>query len=122
MAEAPAANGASRTPADFLKAIRGQKVVVKLNSGVDYKGAFPVSWMSCLQIGGDLSNERHAKPYNVAFRRDAGVPGWLHEHRHGANRGTGLNKLTRMNTVCCVLWSLTMGAKSLLAGVREWAA
>ena len=58
----------------------------------------------------------------LAFRRDAGVPGWLHEHRHGANRGTGLNKLTRMNTVCCVLWSLTMGAKSLLAGVREWAA
>ena len=47
MAEAPAANGASRTPADFLKAIRGQKVVVKLNSGVDYKGA--LAWMSCLQ-------------------------------------------------------------------------
>lgn len=30
--------GASKTPADFLKAIKGQRVIVKLNSGVDYKG------------------------------------------------------------------------------------
>ena len=34
-AEAPAA---SKTPADFLKNIKGKPVVVKLNSGVDYKG------------------------------------------------------------------------------------
>mmetsp|Transcript_35742 Transcript_35742/g.78011 ORF Transcript_35742/g.78011 Transcript_35742/m.78011 type:complete len:96 (+) Transcript_35742:32-319(+) len=28
----------SKTPADFLKSIRGRPVVVKLNSGVDYRG------------------------------------------------------------------------------------
>lgn len=30
--------GSSKTPADFLKSIRGRPVVVKLNSGVDYRG------------------------------------------------------------------------------------
>ncbi|KAF9612547.1 hypothetical protein IFM89_001414 [Coptis chinensis] len=29
--------GATKTPADFLKSIRGRPVVVKLNSGVDYR-------------------------------------------------------------------------------------
>lgn len=28
----------SKTPADFLKAIVGKRVVVKLNTGVDYRG------------------------------------------------------------------------------------
>jgi hypothetical protein len=39
-AEAPAAEApaATKTPADFLKNIKGKPVVVKLNSGVDYKG------------------------------------------------------------------------------------
>lgn len=32
--------GASKTPADFLKSIKGKPVVVKLNSGVDYRGAW----------------------------------------------------------------------------------
>ena len=31
----------AKTPADFLKSIRGKRVVVKLNSGVDYRGAQP---------------------------------------------------------------------------------
>ncbi|XP_047333669.1 sm-like protein LSM36B [Impatiens glandulifera] len=31
-------SGATKTPADFLKSIRGRPVVVKLNSGVDYRG------------------------------------------------------------------------------------
>ncbi|KAL0928391.1 hypothetical protein M5K25_000268 [Dendrobium thyrsiflorum] len=30
--------GSVKTPADFLKSIRGRPVVVKLNSGVDYRG------------------------------------------------------------------------------------
>ncbi|CAN8254184.1 unnamed protein product [Cochlearia groenlandica] len=30
--------GSTKTPADFLKSIRGRPVVVKLNSGVDYRG------------------------------------------------------------------------------------
>ncbi|XP_018478393.1 sm-like protein LSM6A isoform X2 [Raphanus sativus] len=29
--------GTTKTPADFLKSIRGRPVVVKLNSGVDYR-------------------------------------------------------------------------------------
>jgi len=32
-------SGTTKTPADFLKSIRGRPVVVKLNSGVDYRGA-----------------------------------------------------------------------------------
>ena len=34
---------AARTPADFLKSIKGKPVVVKLNSGVDYRGMVLVS-------------------------------------------------------------------------------
>lgn len=34
-----AAGVAAKTPSDFLKAIRGRPVVVKLNSGVDYRGS-----------------------------------------------------------------------------------
>lgn len=34
-----AETGAAKTPADFLKSIKGKPVVVKLNSGVDYRGA-----------------------------------------------------------------------------------
>ncbi|KAG2658594.1 U6 snRNA-associated Sm-like protein LSm6 [Panicum virgatum] len=30
--------GAVKTPSDFLKSIRGRPVVIKLNSGVDYRG------------------------------------------------------------------------------------
>ncbi|OAY68319.1 U6 snRNA-associated Sm-like protein LSm6 [Ananas comosus] len=37
-AGAGAGGGAVKTPADFLKSIRGRPVVVKLNSGVDYRG------------------------------------------------------------------------------------
>ncbi|OEL23055.1 hypothetical protein BAE44_0015926, partial [Dichanthelium oligosanthes] len=32
---------AVKTPSDFLKSIRGRPVVVKLNSGVDYRGDLP---------------------------------------------------------------------------------
>ncbi|CAL4969199.1 unnamed protein product [Urochloa decumbens] len=35
--------GAVKTPSDFLKSIRGRPVVVKLNSGVDYRGHLPPS-------------------------------------------------------------------------------
>lgn len=31
-------SAATKTPGDFLKSIRGRPVVVKLNSGVDYRG------------------------------------------------------------------------------------
>jgi hypothetical protein len=35
---ASGAGGTVKTPSDFLKSIRGRPVVVKLNSGVDYRG------------------------------------------------------------------------------------
>lgn len=38
MSDQDAPSTAPRTPADFLKNIKGKSVVVKLNSGVDYKG------------------------------------------------------------------------------------
>lgn len=37
-AAARAADGRGRTPADFLSAVLGRPVVVKLNSGVEYRG------------------------------------------------------------------------------------
>ena len=38
-AAAPAAAGDKKTPSEFLKNVLGRPVVVKLNSGVDYRGA-----------------------------------------------------------------------------------
>ena len=32
-------SGGTKTPADFLKSLKGRPVVVKLNTGVDYRGA-----------------------------------------------------------------------------------
>lgn len=40
MADGDVIQGSAKTPADFLKSIKGKPVVVKLNSGVDYRGAF----------------------------------------------------------------------------------
>ena len=34
----PSGGAAAKTPADFLKSIKGKPVIVKLNSGVDYRG------------------------------------------------------------------------------------
>jgi U6 snRNA-associated Sm-like protein LSm6 len=34
-------SASAKTPADFLKSIKGKPVVVKLNSGVDYRGGSP---------------------------------------------------------------------------------
>lgn len=43
--------GSVKTPADFLKSIRGRPVVVKLNSGVDYRGfSFPLFSFYCFAI------------------------------------------------------------------------
>lgn len=39
MADVQPVQGISKTPADFLKSIKGKPVIVKLNSGVDYRGA-----------------------------------------------------------------------------------
>jgi U6 snRNA-associated Sm-like protein LSm6 len=39
MTDAGDVSQSAKTPADFLKSIKGKPVVVKLNSGVDYRGA-----------------------------------------------------------------------------------
>lgn len=39
MADSQGAPAGSKTPSDFLKSIKGKPVIVKLNSGVDYRGA-----------------------------------------------------------------------------------
>lgn len=54
MADAEGSATASKTPADFLRSIKGKPVVVKLNSGVDYRGA-----RHC------LSMRRAANSYNL---------------------------------------------------------
>ncbi|KXZ48636.1 hypothetical protein GPECTOR_26g539 [Gonium pectorale] len=38
MEDAGVSTGVTKTPAEFLKAIKGKAVLVKLNSGVDYRG------------------------------------------------------------------------------------
>lgn len=77
MSDAPAADvGSAKTPADFLKSIRGKPVVVKLNSGVDYRGI-----LACLDgymniameqteeyVAGELKNK-----YGDAFIRGNNV-------------------------------------------------
>lgn len=45
MSGAEKGSGTTKTPADFLKSIRGRPVVVKLNSGVDYRG-----WSSLFSV------------------------------------------------------------------------
>ena len=37
-----------QTPSDFLKQIIGRPVVVKLNSGADYRGAVKTSTTDCM--------------------------------------------------------------------------
>jgi len=61
----PDAPGTVKSPTDFLKSIKGKTVIVKLNSGVDYKGI-----LACLDgfmniameqteeyVGGQLKNK-----------------------------------------------------------------
>ena len=45
------AKGANN-PANFLKTVLGRPVVVKLNSGVDYRGARPARSSPCARAGG----------------------------------------------------------------------
>ena len=73
MSDAPAADvGSAKTPADFLKSIRGKSVVVKLNSGVDYRGI-----LACLvgdmNIAMEQTEVRPASP-RVALRGERNAP------------------------------------------------
>ena len=108
----------SKTPADFLKSIRGKRVVVKLNSGVDYRGTKRfANNKDCTQTGeeNELSSLKkkivrsfvlacvtHACVFSCLSRMDAdttaliffhhdryfSVLRWIHEHCDGTHRGT----------------------------------
>ena len=60
-----------RNPSEFLKQIIGRPVVVKLNSGVDYRGEIT------------LIHEEQ-QPFHAL--RYTGLSRWLHEYRPGADR------------------------------------
>ena len=44
---ADAAPPPTKTPADFLRSIKGRSVIVKLNSGVEYRGAHERAASTC---------------------------------------------------------------------------
>lgn len=77
----PAADlGSAGSPTAFLKGVVGKEVVVRLVSGVDYRGAHPstFNWLFPSAIA-------HLRIYI----RGAGVPRRVHEHRAGARGGAG---------------------------------
>ena len=108
----------SKTPADFLKSIRGKRVVVKLNSGVDYRGTKRfANNKDCTQTGeeNELSSLKkkivrsfvlacvtHACVFSCLSCMDAdttaliffyhdryfSVLRWIHEHCDETHRGT----------------------------------
>ena len=63
MSEQTADAGAAKTPADFLKSIKGKQVVVKLNSGVDYRGV-----LACLDGYMNIAMEETEVRSNLAPR------------------------------------------------------
>ena len=92
-----------KSPADFLKAIKGKAVLVKLNTGVDYRGASNprrrdrstiddanARANACVKIERLEATRREratdGRPERDATRR-AGVPGRVHEHSDGADGG-----------------------------------
>jgi len=103
--DGPRAMSASegKSPADFLKAIKGKAVLVKLNTGVDYRGASNprrrerstiddanARANACVKIERLEATRREratdGRPERDATRR-AGVPGRVHEHSDGADGG-----------------------------------
>lgn len=54
--------GNAKTPSDFLRSIKGKPVVVKLNSGVDYRGARCMSRCRRLTCTAAVSCARRQAP------------------------------------------------------------
>ncbi|KAG6506808.1 hypothetical protein ZIOFF_032138 [Zingiber officinale] len=69
--------GSVKTPADFLKSIRGRPVVVKLNSGVDYRGevgsATQGSWARWVDLPIGLVGSSQAEQSKITLARLDGV-------------------------------------------------
>ena len=92
-----------RTPSEFLKNVLGRPVVVKLNSGVDYRGKPPPTFIAqrfplvqgtrlpCIgrrfvaRLGFPMAAARSGDVSTVPPRRYISAPGWLHEYRDGAD-------------------------------------
>ncbi|GFH29811.1 U6 small ribonucleoprotein F, partial [Haematococcus lacustris] len=68
---APAASdlstGSSKSPAEFLKAIKGKQVQVKLNSGVDYRGV-----LACLDGYMNIAMEQTEEYVNGQLKNKYG--------------------------------------------------
>ena len=66
MSEQTADAGAAKTPADFLKSIKGKQVVVKLNSGVDYRGVLACldGYMNIAMEETEVRSISHWSPYD----------------------------------------------------------
>lgn len=92
----------TKTPADFLKSIRGRPVVVKLNSGVDYRGI-----LACLDgymniameqteeyVNGQLKNK-----YGDAFIRGNNVL-YISTSKRTLAEGAQLSILPRNKIIC----------------------
>jgi hypothetical protein len=69
----PAQATTSGSPTDFLKGVVGKRVVVRLTSGVDYRGTF--YQVRTIDIG---NNQRARRSF---------MSGRLHEHRAGTDGG-----------------------------------
>lgn len=63
----------SGSPTDFLKGVVGKRVVVRLTSGVDYRG---------------ISSSLPHLASQPCFPRSVVLPRWVHEHRSGTDGGT----------------------------------
>ncbi|VYS60926.1 unnamed protein product [Arabidopsis thaliana] len=65
-------SGTTKTPADFLKSIRGRPVVVKLNSGVDYRGASLSRTLTCLDGYMNIAMEQTEEYVNGQLKNKYG--------------------------------------------------
>ncbi|KAI3436425.1 hypothetical protein D9Q98_005842 [Chlorella vulgaris] len=57
----------AKTPADFLKSIKGKAVIVKLNSGVDYRGV-----LACLDGYMNIAMEQTEEYVNGQLKNKYG--------------------------------------------------
>ncbi|PSC69016.1 U6 snRNA-associated Sm LSm6 [Micractinium conductrix] len=65
--QAAAAPAGAKTPADFLKSIKGKAVIVKLNSGVDYRGV-----LACLDGYMNIAMEQTEEYVNGQLKNKYG--------------------------------------------------
>jgi len=115
MANAGHVSQSAKTPAEFLKSIKGKPVVVKLNSGVDYRGEAMDNNFPGFMDEQLLKNVVVSTTGERLLCRNFGMPGWLHEHCHGVHRGDICNNLhgshgiiPLMSLVDCVCTKLSI--------------